>query len=299
MNLLVFTPTWDNGNGLQMRPETSASILAQQVDGHFDFRVGLHNPFPIGDHQNVLAQYQEIQREFLEGEWDALLTIEHDHRLPDPGAIQRLYDTPGDIVYGPYPLRHVQVVISAWQYLAGSHNLGMPLTNYPRELEQAKAAGVWRVSGVGMGCTLFRRHVMEVCPFHGDGRQYCPDIPIAQDAARLGFESYANFTVLVDHYHMGEWLTLFKKVDMIEYVATKDVSVITRDGRSLRLVAGHPIELSAVEARELSSVGYIETKAVDLPVPETVERATLDAGAETATIAPEQTKAARKSRKTG
>ena len=256
-----------------MREECRASIEAQQIAGSFDYRIGLHNPYPIGDQHNVLAQYQSIQAEFLAGPWDALLTVEHDNRLPDANALQRLWDTPGDIIYGPYLLRHVLPTLSAWQYIGG-RNIGSPLTEYPGELAQARAAGIWRVSGVGMGCTLFHRRVLQACFFRADnGLWFAPDIPIAEDAQRAGFESYANFSVLVDHYHAGEWLTPFKRTAMIEYVALETVRVMTHAGRGLQLVAGRPIELTAAEAAELQSVGYVHLQPI--VVEEEVERATL------------------------
>lgn len=301
--ILIYTPTWVLEDGTDaMQERCRASIEGQVIDGGFQWVIGRDNPYPIPDHRNVLHQYQAARELFLAGNYEALLTVEHDNALPDDRAVQRLIETPGDIVYAPYLLRHVQAVLNTWQYLPGTSNLGMPLEQYPDELERAKKAVIWRVCGTGMGCTLFRRHVLEVLPFHGDGgRQFCPDIPIAQDAAALGFESYANFSVLVDHFHEGNWLTPFKTPPMNQYIALQSVNCALRSGRHVRLEAGQPVDLTWDEARELSSVGFVEVVFDALPSdpPQPIERATLDAGAETATAAPDQPKAARKPRKTG
>src|SRR5512139_1695515 len=156
--ILIYTPTWiDPATGDDaIKPECEAAIKAQQLrnDCEFDWHVTTDNPFPIGDHRNVLHQYRQAREYFLHGKWNALLTIEHDNVLPDPDAVQRLSDTPGDVVYAPYMLRHGKPALNTWQYI-GDRNLGMSLSHYPRELRNARRSIVWRVSGAGMGCTLF------------------------------------------------------------------------------------------------------------------------------------------------
>lgn len=200
MRVLVFTPTWELPDGtLAMRPECENTVFMQRVDGVLDHHIGRANPFPIGDHRNVLAQYQWAQREFLSGTWDALLTFEHDHMLPDTDAVQRLLETPGDIVYAPYLLR-TSKTLSLWQYLPGGQ-IGASLSGYPRELAQARADRICRVAGVGFGCTLIKREVLQMIPLRESGaRDACPDLAFARDAARLGFVSLGRLDVPVSHW---------------------------------------------------------------------------------------------------
>src|SRR3972149_4864281 len=73
------------------------------------------------------------------------------HALPDPGAVQRMLDTPGDVVYAPYLLRHGWPVLSTWQYI-NDRNLGMSLSNYRDELERAVRQGGWRICGAEGEC---------------------------------------------------------------------------------------------------------------------------------------------------
>ena len=258
MRLLVFTPTYDYPDGTPaMAPECGAAIETQSVAADWEWRIGRHNPHPNAGHANVLAQYQEAQRIFLAGDWDALLTVEHDNVLPDSGAVQRLLDTPGDVVYAPYVLRHGLAVISTWQYI-GDHALGQSLTMHPEELVKARAANIWRICGVGHGCTLFHRHVLAAIPFRaGDGKQLAPDIPFAQDALRLGFASYGRFDVPVLHRQNADWLHPYEVIGLKKYYCRVTVNARTPDGAYFRLVQGEYVEMTPAQAFDLTRAGFI------------------------------------------
>lgn len=288
--ILIFTPTWVKGNGeYAIYPLCMESIQAQQTgpDVAISWAIGLENPFPVGSHRNVLAQYQKAREALLHGDYDALLTVEHDNVLPDSGAVQRMWDTQGDVIYAPYQLRHGAFCLSTWRY-ENDHALGMPLNNYPEELAQFRAAGTGRICGCGMGCTLFRRHVLERLPFRGgDGQQWAPDIPFAQDALRAGFVSMGRFDVPVDHYDGDVRLEPFKWVEKMKFLATQTVNAIA-DGEWIALVAGQVYELRPRMASDLSRVGYI----VSLPAEPVVEAATVEP-AETAMLPRAKSKRAR------
>ena len=258
MRLMIFTPTWLTEAGEDaIHPACRESIEAQEVDGRVRWVIGRENPFPIPDHRNVLHQYRLAREMFLAGDDDALLTVEHDQRLPDPGAAQRMLETPGDVVYAPYLLRHGRPVLSTWQYI-NNRNLGMSLALYPRELEQARRAGVWRICGAGFGCTLFRRRVLEAIEFApSTASNPSPDLGFAEAALRAGFVSYGRFDAPVAHYARGRWLDPFEVFDMSKYIATQNVNVMAA-GRFIRLKAGEMVELSEEEANDLLRVGYVD-----------------------------------------
>ena len=260
-SVLVATPTWMRGEGIAMRPETIASVNAQDCRDDFTWIVTVDNPYPAPDPRNVLHQYRCIQATFVAGDWDSLVLVEHDNVLPDAGAIQRMYDTAADVVYAPYRFR--KGGLSTWQYINNT-NLGMPLSEHPAELEQARAAGVWRVSGTGFGCTLIRRHVVEPLPFRPDGLSLYPDIPFAQDCLRAGFTALANMTVEVGHYTAeGELLLPFGGGPMAIYEAVQTVNVVT-GGRFIALEAGAEYEFTDEEASSLLAVGYVKTVQEDV-----------------------------------
>src|SRR4030095_12526491 len=201
LHLLIFTPTYEDG----LRPETVASIVAQQTHHWLTWEIGRCNPYPGRDMRNVLAQYSYARDLCLKEPYDALLTVEHDMVLPSH-AVQALCDTPAPVVYGTYLLRHGQPVLNAWQYI-GQNGLGMSLDRYPAELNKYQQMGVGRVSGVGFGCTLIRRQVLEQVPFRADGSSgHAPDLPFALDCVRLGITQLARFDVKCGHIHEGEIL---------------------------------------------------------------------------------------------
>ncbi len=199
--VLAYTPTWDDA----MRHECKASIESQKIDGELMWVAGRVNPFPIGDHRNVLRQYMNARSLALEGGFDALLTFEHDQQMPDASALERLINTAGDVIYAPYVFRGGARKLNVLEY-SDKVRLGSSLCGAPRTLLQAREAGAWRVSGVGFGCTLIRRHVLEAIAFRGDGLQWAPDIPFAEDALYEGFISMAQFSVPVGHYDGQRWL---------------------------------------------------------------------------------------------
>lgn len=258
MRLLVYTPTYTLPDGTEaMSPESVESVRVQQIQGDLLHEIGRHNPFPGADHRNVAAQYQQAQAVFLAGDYDALLTVEHDNVLPDSGAIQRLLDTPGDVVYAPYILRHGVAVLSTWQY-CGDKNLGESLTLHPEELAQARAANIWRICGVGHGCTLFRRHVLERIQFRsGPGNQYAPDIPFAQDALHAGFVSNGRFDVPVLHRQNADWLHPYDSVSKRRYYCRVTVNALVPDGTRFRLVQGEYIQMTPDQAYDLARAGFI------------------------------------------
>jgi len=239
-----------------IRTETALSVQAQQVNGDFDWITPTENPYPAPDLRNVCHQYQCIRETFLAGAWAALVLVEHDNVLPDAGAIQRMYDTPADVVYTPYVFRHGGG-LSTWQYINDT-NLGMPLTQHPAELAQAREAGVWRVSGAGFGCTLIRRNVLERIAFRPDSGGQAPDIPFAQDCLRAGIAALANMTVQVGHYTAeGELLMPFWSQAMAQHQAVQTVNVMA-NGRFIALNAGDVYELTQQEADDLTRVGYVK-----------------------------------------
>lgn len=206
MEILIFTPTWMRADGVDaMRPETRISIEGQQIGCPWTWLVNYDNPYPIGDLRNVLHQYQQAQVAVLERGSDVLITIEHDHELPDAGALQRMIDTPGDVIYAPYWLRHDTRQINLYQR-SGWHALGQSLTVYPDELAEARQATTWPVSGAGFGCTLFRRPVLEAIPFEAStAENFSPDLGFAEHALRRRYESVARMDVPVAHRWRGSW----------------------------------------------------------------------------------------------
>ncbi len=266
--LLVFTPTY----GDALRPETVASVNAQQFDGSLTHEISYHNPYPIGDMRNVTAQYQRARDLLLAGDYDALLTVEHDMVLP-PDAAQRLWDTDAPVVYGVYMLRHGSNVLNLWRY-TGGRNLGMSLSLYPDELRRARRAKTWRVSGVGFGCTLIRREVLERIPFRQDPSGNAPDIPFALDCLQRGVVAVGRFDVACGHIEGGKVLKPYVNGGIVARAyALQDVTVNV-EGESRRLVKDRYYTLPLPVAGELARAGYV--RLTNMPDPASRETATAE-----------------------
>lgn len=203
--ILIFTPTYDD----RLQDETVKSIEALTFDGELDWVLSDENPYPGRDMRNCVFQFQKGRQIAIDGEYDALLLIEHDMIVPEDAA-QKLWDTPADlhtgadsapVVYGTYQLRHRMRSVNLFQYV-GDDNIGMSLSLYPRELQQARQAGWCRVSGAGFGCLLIRRPVFEQVPFVDNGN--APDLPFAADCVRRRIVQIGRTDVACGHIDL-DW----------------------------------------------------------------------------------------------
>lgn len=287
MTLLVFTPTIGN----EMRPETVSSIKAQVTDVPHVWEVGYHNPFPGQKMRNVVAQYQRARDLCLAGDYDAMLTVEHDMVLP-PDAIQKLYHTDAPVVYGVYMLRHGAYTLNAWQYI-NDRNLGMSLSLYPDEVKRYREQGWGRVCGVGWGCTLIRRPVLERLQIHSANEADAGDLTFATECLRAGFVQIARFDVPCDHIddRSGRILKPFSQgggaVGRVYVLQSVTANV---NGQSVPLKVGRYYTLPPDVAKDLARAGYVRiTNGLDADVEMTV----MDPVHETA-VAPVQKRRGRK-----
>jgi hypothetical protein len=250
VKVLVFTGTFGDGP----HPETIASVQALEFEGQFRHEVSFHNPWPGYDLRNVTAQMNRGRTLALDGGYDAMLAVEHDMRIP-PEALQALWDTGAPVAYGVYVFRQAPTIINACErYPQGSINMGESLS-----LRSTRAAKrrprVVEISGVGFGCTLIRREVLERIEFRDSEGGGC-DIPFAQDCLKAGIKQVADMSVLCGHWDGQRWLEPFMASRRVLVRALQDVTV--RSGiESVRLIAGGKYELVEDDAREHARAGYV------------------------------------------
>ena len=255
MRILAFTPTWDDA----MSPETRASMEAQQFDGKLDWVVSKDNPYPVPDHRNVCWQYHIGRKRCLKGNWDAMLTLEHDIVLPDPLAVQRLAETPGDVVYGVYVLRHGAYVLNAWEYI-NDHALGESLSLHPEKAAPLENGGTVRVSGIGWGCTLIHRHVLEMFPIpESDSENPAHDITFAMECNKARLMMMAQFGVQCGHVtRHGTLWPYHAEASVFRTVRARYTMNIWENQSSVHIVAGEEYRLLAETAINLERANYVE-----------------------------------------
>jgi hypothetical protein len=252
MSLLIFTPTYGDGP----HPAMMESVSQQQTLVPYVHEVSWHNPFP-GERNmaNVVAQYQRAWQLCLAGDYEALLTVEHDMVLP-PDAVQKLWETDAPVVYAVYMLRHGTPTLSAWRY-ENRRNLGMSLSLYHADLAAFRKQGWGKVSGVGWGCTLIRRQVLEkirVKTMAGDAG----DVNFATDCVQAGISMIARFDVACDHIMPdGTLLSPFQNGGIVDRVLALADVVCSVDGHSQPLKKGSYYTLPPDVAGNLQRAGYV------------------------------------------
>jgi hypothetical protein len=221
LKILAITPLHPKYGAM---PQTWQSIQAMMdaYAGPVDWILSNNdNPLPEG-FQNVTRQHNKAREIFLAGDYDALLSIEADMVVP-PDAIDKLIEADADIAYGLYVWRHKPQRWNTYDEvdLFGGWSLSM----YPDKAREAWG-NVRDVAGLGMGCTLIRRHVLEHLNFRlYDGRgedwildvhgaemakhgidpyrprpgMFCDDWLLALEAQHFGFTQRAHFGVVCGH----------------------------------------------------------------------------------------------------
>ena len=161
-------------------------------------------PSPGQDARDAITtQYNEARRLVLNNDYDALLTVECDMLVP-PNAIRRLRNCNADIAYGLYVLRR-----APWEWNAYSVMEGMAAWPLSRVEERARSewGEIVDVDGIGLGCTLIQRRVLEAIRFradgllHSDGNRSYNDWYFASDAREARFTQRCDTSVVCGHIH--------------------------------------------------------------------------------------------------
>lgn len=202
MTVLLYCPTWTTqNNGYAARPETLEAIKLLGAD---TVVIGTAGKRPWYDLANVTTQYLAAWKLAIDGNYDYLLTVEHDI-LPPDNALKLMLEADKPVVYGQYVLKSIPPTSSIWTYW-DRMRIGESVTSISRDADQYakdKLTGVIRCSGIGWGCTLIRRDVLETVTPRGD---MYTDNYFAQDCMTAGFELYGHLGFCCQHWHEGRWL---------------------------------------------------------------------------------------------
>lgn len=176
------------------------TILRLEWPGRLDIVFDKGNDAPEGAGRGhkfdvVTAKYVHGRNLALAGSYQAMLCVEDDMIVP-PDALMKLWEADADIAYGLYCWRNQSFhKWSAYTELSDDH--GVSLSDDPAEARRLWGQVV-EVQGIGMGCTLIRRRVLEALPFRRHGVACC-DWGLALDARAAGFRQVCDLSVVCGH----------------------------------------------------------------------------------------------------
>lgn len=152
-------------------------------------------------YQNICQKHNEARELVLKGDYDALFLVENDMVVPKD-ILTRLTTACEDVAYGLYVNRH------GWNRWLAFSNIG-PTSGTSFSDEEELARSVWgkvaESKGVGMGCTLIRRHVLENIRFRTDSQEIVADDWLfSLDCIERGYQQVHDFGALCGHISVSQ-----------------------------------------------------------------------------------------------
>ena len=197
--IMVFVPLYPRGTGIPPREritrQTVESVERLAWKGQLTLVFDREDNPEHGGYPNVLRKYQYGRDLALAGGFDGLLTVEADMVIP-PLALERLVRLPCDVAYGLYASRHGKHQWLAFTRIEGVK--GESLSKMP-ELAQKLWGSAVVTEGVGLGCTLIHRTVLEQIPFRVQENGAACDWALAQDLKEAGMRQMHDLGVVCGH----------------------------------------------------------------------------------------------------
>lgn len=192
MKVLVATPVMRG----ELYKFAWLSWYAMDWPGRLDYyqMIGGDND-PIA-YNNIVNKYNDAREIVLNNGYDALMTVESDNIVPKD-ALKRLVAADADVTYGVYVWKHG---FPYWNcYTTLNAELGLSMTMTPEEAK-VNWGKVIDVAGVGNGCTLIQRQVLEALEFKwAPGEFGCCDWHLSVDCQRLGFTQRMDLGLVCGH----------------------------------------------------------------------------------------------------
>ena len=192
MRILVATPVMRG----ELYKRAWLSWYAMDWNGQVDYSQMIGGNDAEQPYDNIVRKYNDARQIALLGGYDALMTVEHDMIVPRD-ALKRLVGMDADVAYGVYVWRFGFPYWNAYTLLRADR--GTPIS-IQSELALEKWGQVIDVEGVGNGCTLIRRHVLEAVEFKWSPGEFgCCDWHLALDCQRLGFVQKCDLGLVCGH----------------------------------------------------------------------------------------------------
>ena len=187
--VLVYCPLHP---GYGVRQQTLKSIFGLLWPGEMTIAFG-RSASTIEDYSDIMRKYQQARRMVLGGGFDALLTIEADMIVPEL-ALDRLASLDADVAYGLYcsrRQRHDWLVFTVVKEREASH--------LDKESCRAFYGCAIDSAGIGFGCTLIRREVLEELDFRMPSGGPATDWFFALDCLEKGYRQISDLGTVCGH----------------------------------------------------------------------------------------------------
>ena len=195
-SVLIACPCYPEGTGVFSAAQDAIGRLATRNRCEVAY---LRRPLSENEsnYANITANYKQARRLALELGVDALLCVEADIVVPED-ALERLSDVNSEVVYGLYVWRGQRL----WSaYTTVENEGGISLSE-----DRARARSSWGraidVEGVGLGCTLIRRDVLQHLDFRlpeNLAPGTCCDWMFSLDCKQHGIRQKAHLGVVCGH----------------------------------------------------------------------------------------------------
>lgn len=175
----------------------AASIFNQRWHGQIDFYTPVGGDNYADPYETIVRKYSQAREVFLKGAWDYFWCVECDMVLP-LDALSKLLALDVPIAYGLYCWRRQPYEWSAYTEL--HERYGVPISDSPTAA-RAAWGNVIDVAGIGQGCTLVKREVMEAIPYRYT-KGVSSDWNFSLDALKLGVRQVCDLSVVLGHMTM-------------------------------------------------------------------------------------------------
>jgi hypothetical protein len=193
MKVLLYCPL--SPGKPNIHPQTLESILSLKCHYEIDVMFGREDmsyPSINGKYENIAKKYRHAREVVLKNNYHFLMTVESDIIFPDD-ALYKLLDVGTDVAYG---LVMSKVNKHWYMYLEGPTR-GKQVSRDPIKRREVWGKIVPSV-GIGNGCTLIRRHVLEELTYYARPK-VAQDWNFAHDCQSKGFTQAHHCGVICGH----------------------------------------------------------------------------------------------------
>jgi hypothetical protein len=199
MKIMIYTPL--SPTHPKIETQTLQSILALDWDEPVDIVLGredMDRRLPESEaFQNITGKYNRARGLMLAGNYDAMLTVEADMVIPAM-TLRRLTQVDADVAYGLYCARR-----KGRKWLIFNR-----VTEHPFKCDYMASTieerdEIWGhvvdSVGMGLGCTLIHRRVLERIPFRCPNPVVCNDWYLSVDCQKEGFTQAHDCGIVCGH----------------------------------------------------------------------------------------------------